>query len=536
MCAAVPSGPVPTAPPMNPKSRMGVVEDGRTYYADKAYVSFQELAAWLLCSGRGDGTTQVGTYHTGDIMEFESSELFSLRYPNLGTQYPFNFADLNEPVPRSAYMGLANCYSQQCETVGTFSYNPILAIPSKVRALDPLWSNCAFNFEGILDPPHALLSASLLTSDPNTDTAAQATSTAGGDPQHGTTKGGVQQGNTPTVTAAPEHRQTPQPDPTNPPAAKPPVTGVAETLINPIASAIMKGIGNIQNSADPQEPSDPQTPTPLDPTATIGGQVISSNPSGSGAVVGGSTLTPGGAAATLAGTVFSFGAGGLVVSTPGAQAQTFAFQTPAPPVFAPFMSVITSGPGGQKVVLGSQTLSAGGPAMTNFGVVYSVGSSGLVVSTIGHNGPASTYAFSSILGGAKLGVLTLTAGGHTITATPLLGAPPGSAIIIDGTTLRVGGPPATIAGTVLSLGPSGLVVGGTTTLAVSGTRSSVSTTSSKETSSTKTTSSTKETSTTSASRPSAAIATTKQGVGSRYCDFGSMMVIWIGLVIGLLLV
>jgi hypothetical protein len=449
MCAEEPTNYIPTPVAVTPGERSGMIDGTQTYYADKAYVSFNELGAFEYCPGRGVGSTQIGQWRTGDIVEFESSELFTLREPNYGTQYPFNFADLNEPVPRSAYMGISYCFYQQCATVGRFDYNPMLAVPAKLRSLDPLWANCALDFGGVFDPPHALASASLLTDAPKTDTPAQATDTGGTSPFAANTGTVAQPGSTPTDVPVPGQRPTIQLTPTNvDPTTIPVETGIAAQNTDPIVSAIMAGLGASSSHADQLQGA--QQAPPADPFVTIGTELVQPIASQSGAVQLGSSVFKPGDSGIIENIPFTVGTGNVVIGT-GNSAVTV---------------VIPSDPGSPKVIIGSQTLSAGGPRITALGIVYSVGAAGLVISTIGNSAVPSTYAFT-ILPGATSDDIVLTIGGHVITATPILISPTTSAIVISGSTLTVGGAAATIDGTVVSLGPFGLVVGGTKTVPVS---------------------------------------------------------------------
>ncbi|KAG9891582.1 hypothetical protein KCU98_g4510, partial [Aureobasidium melanogenum] len=75
------------------------------------------------------------------------------------TGYPFNYADLNSPVPYSAWNGQAMCEypgDYRCNVIYENQYNPQLAMPPGIRKLDPAWEGCQMWYGGLYDPPYAL--------------------------------------------------------------------------------------------------------------------------------------------------------------------------------------------------------------------------------------------------------------------------------------------------------------------------------------------------------------------------------------------
>lgn len=120
-------------------------------------------------------------------------------------------------------------------------------------------------------------------------------------------------------------------------------------------------------------------------------------------LVGSSILRPGGAAATL-------GNGAAVVSVvPGGALMvdggTLTMSAIHPPVTGAVVNLAgklltatqTSGPGGKMMVLGSATMTAGGPAATIFGQVVSFGADGLAVG--GLVAPITTMTYSDVSSG-----------------------------------------------------------------------------------------------------------------------------------------
>lgn len=168
-------------------------------------------------------------------------------------------------------------------------------------------------------------------------------------------------------------------------------------------------------------------------------------------VVGSSTLAAGGPAVTISGHVISLGTVGVAVDG----------QTVAPgnvnaalAVFTVGSATYTATQGASSVVIGSQTLIAGGLAVVIAGETLGWGSSGVVVD-------GSTVPFSAG-GTATVAIVTVGSSLYTFTEGE-------KTFVIGSKTLTAGGPAVTISGEVISLGPSGLVVGGSSTVPFSNT-------------------------------------------------------------------
>lgn len=119
---------------------------GRTFTSGAVYMSIKALSAYV------DGFNYaIGPSFTNLILTLSSSEVSSQCNGNkIATS--LNFADLNWPVPASAY----NCQNRcgyfhiqdsvtpaECSTIWS-DVNPLLAIPTKIKDLSPLWATCAF--------------------------------------------------------------------------------------------------------------------------------------------------------------------------------------------------------------------------------------------------------------------------------------------------------------------------------------------------------------------------------------------------------
>ncbi|KAK3663988.1 hypothetical protein LTR22_005208 [Elasticomyces elasticus] len=202
--------------------------------------------------------------------------------------------------------------------------------------------------------------------------------------------------------------------------------------------------------------------SPAEAVITLGSQTLTaiqvSGASASVVEIAGTTLSESGSPITISGQVISAASNGIVV---GSQTVTYSAGVQASPA-DPAEAVITLG--GQTVTamqgLGASesvvevagtTLSVGGSAATISGQVVSAASNGVVVGS-------QTVAYSA----GELPSAVFTASGSAFTAVE--GSDSG-VVVVDGTTLSVGGPAQTIDGVVLSAATNGVVVGGSTTVA-----------------------------------------------------------------------
>lgn len=196
----------------------------------------------------------------------------------------------------------------------------------------------------------------------------------------------------------------------------------------------------------------------------IGSQTYTALGSSGIITFGSVTLTPG-QVATVSGTVVSDASTGVVV---GSSTYALSLITPAPIVTGAILTdglatlTAVSEPNGVVVIDGT-TLSPGGPAFEINSQLISDASSVLVVSG------TETISFSIITNAAQQQQQSVdtvfTIGGLTYTASSVAGK--NGVVVIDGSTLSIGGPAATISGQFVSEGSSGIVVGGRMTAAFS---------------------------------------------------------------------
>ncbi|KAI5203362.1 hypothetical protein E4T39_04171 [Aureobasidium subglaciale] len=165
-----------------------------TFTSGTAYISIKKVWAVDRCS------SNIGTTVTGAILALPSDRLLSLRYSQNHFQYfattdkitgySFNYADLNTPIPYSAWNGQARCEfpgaaNYKCNVIYENDYNPQLAMPPGIRKLNPDWEGCQMWYGGLYDPPYALKPGSTVASatlpwdkQPVTTTSAEEASTA----------------------------------------------------------------------------------------------------------------------------------------------------------------------------------------------------------------------------------------------------------------------------------------------------------------------------------------------------------------------
>ena len=209
-------------------------------------------------------------------------------------------------------------------------------------------------------------------------------------------------------------------------------------------------------------------PTPaaaLSPIATVAGQVISAAPGATNIVVGSQTASLGGSPITVAGSVIQLTPSGVVVNDGSGGASTYTIPTVAAaptPIATIGGQVISAAPGASTILVGGQTLTAGGVPVTLSGSnnVASLGPSGLVVQYPG--GSVSSFARPTAAPSAEALIGTIAGLSFSVPASA-------SVISIGSQGVTLGGSPVTVSNDVVSLGPSGLAIqlpgGGVSTIA-----------------------------------------------------------------------
>ena len=208
-----------------------------------------------------------------------------------------------------------------------------------------------------------------------------------------------------------------------------------------IGALIFNAFGKVDPTAKSDGASDPEASTadPAAPFSTVeaaGQHITISDPSA--VSIAGTVLTPGGAEATIAGTPVSLAPSGNLVVGTGPPHQV-------PSILTIAGHTITANP--TSFDIAGTPIKAGAPAVTVSGTAISMGASGDLVIGAGASTTSPPAAAAAVF----------TVGAQRFTAE-------GSTLVGSGTTIRPGGPAALVAGTTVSLDPSGvLTVGDVTT-------------------------------------------------------------------------
>ncbi|KAJ4354079.1 uncharacterized protein N0V89_005812 [Didymosphaeria variabile] len=298
-------------------------------------------------------TVPVGSVYSDQIIEVASSDISSICswrmnpalhvQPIGATAFPFNFDDLNGPIPASAYTCIPQCLAG-CSSIVSENWlaGLGLAVPTQIQKIDPAWASCVPYFLGVPDPPIALsgvdnflstADAPPKTSDaapgttpeavvtatndpkptsrpnfPNDPSSPQSTKVSNNDPPNGRPNGSNP--NDPVSSAPakdPPNNETPNGrDPTHEPVAAMPVF-VSFTRTTPI----------------PQRTATAGRNTPTSAIAAIGGSPIEIDPSNPSAIIIGDpgapdshTLSIGDTPLVISGTTISVAptGGALIIS------------------------------------------------------------------------------------------------------------------------------------------------------------------------------------------------------------------------------
>jgi hypothetical protein len=399
--------------------------------------------------------------------------------------------------------------------------------------MDPAWASCGYDFGGLYDPPIALTSQAspaepTLPGDAGTTTKAAEPVDTPEPPPASTSPTYADPTATPSndPAASPANNDPADNDSASPPVYNDPTSNTPATV--PAATTtqdiITVGTGStavtvrpasstgqvVVDSGDGQTTLDPgalttinNTPLVVDstgdlivgvsstvsieppnttpaPVTNVGTNIVEANPSGTGIVINsGATLIPGqvttidngdGTLATISvdpsnSVIIDNGAGSIAtVAVPTATPQVVAGQT------------VSQGSNGGVVLGGTTTLSAGGPAATTDGTVFSVGTDGgLVVfssSTASRNGAAQTNAGDGIVGAILSIFATDSTDSNSIftgdsgTFTALSASDGSNNVIIQGssTTLTlIPGESAVVDGEIVRVDSTGGFVAGTST-------------------------------------------------------------------------
>ncbi|KAF2448797.1 hypothetical protein P171DRAFT_428809 [Karstenula rhodostoma CBS 690.94] len=418
-----------------------VIQDGKTLYKGNVYISVDQLEV-------GDNCGYTTVMHdiafpvaSSDVQSQRANEPVSSKY------WPVNWADFNEPVPYSAYIGgqgmsfsainpgeifssSVYCKTAICDRAAVLpgEYNPWMILPLAIKNLDPEFADCEIP-DGYtwFDPPIALHGApNFLTTkspDPASTPATPASSMialpvqtsnpAPADPPSSASASPPYDNppydpptNNPSSYHPPKNNnpltnnKPPKGDPTNaanPPNAKPPNTN-PPTNDPPSDDPAPGG----QNPNNPTYTRPAQADPASRPQITVGPTIIPIAPDGQGLVIHSPTTIPPSGSAVIGSTTFHLSSGVLSMVSPGGTSSITLGDAAQNGVG----TVVGLGHGGSFTITtaGSSlvfdvktTIANGDPAQTVGDMVVSVGSDGVHISNV-KNGEQTSVAFTDVEG------------------------------------------------------------------------------------------------------------------------------------------
>lgn len=451
-----------------------VVANGTTFYKNRAYISVATAYASNSCG-------YVGGVHTGELLTLASSKVFTVRgyhYEFLDAAYSFNFADLNDPVPASAYFGLdagdaceddegassiwgfndfingqsADQGEGPCGTIYDQAYNPVLAVPPELRSIDPAWSTCALNLVGLYDPPRAL------TQELTVDTPTVSFSTSAS-PAPTALPVTVSATSTPIPTT-PSSTSAPTSSPSSVDSSTEAFSTSVDSFSAPPSSTDKLSSSDIvvtvKSSDQGSSASETSTIDAPATTSAVGSSDTGSAPDGAQSTV--SSTDPGGIIASLLDNSSpgetSATAPSTFQSQQGSTVLVGAISGTAPTTIGTL--AVSAAPNSHDIVIGTQTFAPGETTDIN-NTPVSVATGAIVIGTT----PGSSAATSGQASPLKSNDGVLTVAGQTYTAHSSDGV-----IILGSATLTPGGVATLQSGHVVSAASSDLVIDGSSTLEV----------------------------------------------------------------------
>ena len=380
------------------------IANGSTYTSPTVYLSYQSVYAANSCG-------LVGKNYSGAILSLSPNAVSSIRgYHGIEGVRLINYADYNTPIAPSAWLGQGRCINPvNCLPIVDDEFRPILVVPEQVRALDHAWATCLLDFQGSYDPPRALSPVQALAS---------------------------------TTSTLDPH--------TKPAAPLAPIPAPASSTVQTVAVSLPANSGAGSSLSPPSPSKDPTVHSfvvygdpSLDPSPTTDPKVNSAAPVSPDpnsidyyryytAAVLSSVVSPAAEVSPASGvkpisTVAQAGPEATSLNPEASQSTPPTDRT-------------------ATVALGSQeyTLNAGSPLVTISGQLVSISSTGVIL-----NGEYVSYFTQdpSINQG-----LISTIGSQTYTTAP-------KGMILESTTISVGGPTATIPSHFVSIGTQGAVFG-----------------------------------------------------------------------------
>ncbi|MCJ1411893.1 hypothetical protein MMC19_005985 [Ptychographa xylographoides] len=348
---------------------------------------------------------------------------------------PFNYANLNYPVPWNVWAAQQGCISNSAACpFETGLYTPYVSLPSQILNLDPAWSTCTVDpMIGSWDPPYAL--------QPELGSLTAASSLFTNYPVAGATPVSPLASNTAAVfSTLATGANLPTVQPWDPEGLTSP-TPISNLPQNP--GDTPSGFSSIFPHPEDSAFSDDHTA----PVITIQNTAITAN-SASAYIVGSQTLIAGSTAIIVAGTPISLAPSASAIIIGGTTIPLPLSSTQAVPHIS-FGNSVYAADSGSTFIIGSQTLKPGGEiTISGTTISLAIVASAVVVgeTTFPLHDPSplalpqitiasSIYtrdSFSDLIIGGQ----TLTPNGQiTVSKTPISLAAGGTAVIIGGTTV-----------------------------------------------------------------------------------------------------
>lgn len=481
------------------------IYNGQTYTSGTAYISISSVWIGNRCK------PSMGTPVTDAILAMPSESVLSLRYRQdhfqyffditTVTGYPFNFADLNSPVPYSAWNGQQMCEysnSQNCYVIYENEFNPQLAIPPGIRKLRPEWDSCQMWYGGLYDPPKALhpATAAAIATLPMAETKTPASPSSSIIPSTPA----------PTTHTALAETMSDYTSSTSTLLENSESEGDSSTQKDSNTGEDNTGNSSDDNTVDAaatstlassEVVSTTQTLAPIAPFTTIAGIAVGRDPYEVGAVTfGGQTIKPGDPDTIIGGTRLSAATNALVVNgasasyayveqsesallLPHAHATTTQEQKSVTTVTGAVIKIIETtytvtecpSPSSGIDIGGLTTIYENGPAATVSGVDITAGDHAVVVqgSTVAFSAIAATYGAGagSAQDSASTQEAVVTIGSSAVTANYVSGAT--NVEVVGSATLTQGGSAQTLENSeIVSLASNGVVVQGAISTLTSG--------------------------------------------------------------------
>lgn len=141
---------------LQPARKRSTVLNGTTLYSPSVYIHLRTVYA-------SDSCFQIGARHTSTLLAMDPEDVSTqvhwggkVAQSGAEAYNTLDYADIVGLPPVSAYEHQPSCLIFGCSTIYPSSWDPVLVVPTQLRAIDPAWQSCAVGLDGLYDPPVAL--------------------------------------------------------------------------------------------------------------------------------------------------------------------------------------------------------------------------------------------------------------------------------------------------------------------------------------------------------------------------------------------